>query len=138
MNLDYNAFATGAGHFILAFGIACLLLGVFKRLYQMSTPYNEAQLIAEGNIAAAIALGGAIIGFSLPLASALTETANPVEFTAWGLLAGVIQILASLVIRRFIVRDMAARIESGNVASAVYLAATAIGVGLLNAASMTY
>ena len=138
MNLDYNAFATGAGHFILAFGIACLLLGVFKRLYQMSTPYDEARLIKEGNTAAAIALGGAIIGFSLPLASALTETANPIEFTAWGLLAGVIQILASLVIRRFIVRDMAARIESGNIASGVYLAATAIGVGLLNAASMTY
>jgi putative membrane protein len=138
MNLDFNAFANGAGHFILAFGIACVLLAIFKRVYQISTPYDEAKLIGEGNVAAAIALGGAIIGFSLPLASALTETADPVEFTAWGLLAGVIQIVASLVVRRFIVRDMTARIESGNVASAVYLAATAIGVGLLNAASMTY
>jgi putative membrane protein len=115
MNLDFNAFASGAGHFILAFGIACLLLAIFKRVYQISTPYDESRLIGEGNTAAAIAL-----------------------FTAWGLLAGVIQILASLVVRRFIVRDMTARIESGNVASAVYLAATAIGVGLLNAASMTY
>lgn len=138
MNLDYDAFLRGAGHFILAFGIACLLLAIFKRLYQLSTPYDEARLIGEGNTAAAIALGGAIIGFSLPLASALTETADPVEFTAWGLLAGIIQILASLVVRKLVVRDMAARIESGNVASAVYLAATAIGVGLLNAASITY
>ena len=138
MYLNYDAFIRGAGHFILAFGIACLLLAVFKRLYQMSTPYDEARLIGEGNTAAAIALGGAIIGFSLPLASALTQTADPLEFTAWALLAGVIQIVASLVVRRFIVRDMTARIEGGNVASAVYLAATAIGVGLLNAASMTY
>ena len=138
MNLDYNAFARGAGHFILAFGIACLLLAIFKRIYQVSTPYDEARLIGEGNVAASVALGGAIIGFSLPLASALTQTANPLEFTVWAVLAGVIQIVASLVVRRFVVRDMVARIEGGNVASAVYLAATAIGVGLLNAASMTY
>lgn len=138
--MDYftRAFLYGAGHFVLAFGLACLLLAIFKRLYQISTPYNEARLIAEGNVAAAIALGGAIIGFALPLASALTETADPIEFVAWGVLAGVVQVLASLVVRRFVVRDMVARIEAGNVASGVYLAATSIGVGLLNAASMTY
>lgn len=138
MNLNFEAFATGAGHFLVAFGLAALFLAVFKRLYQMSTPYDEAKLIGEGNVAASIALGGAIIGFALPLASALTQTADFIEFAAWGLLAGVIQILSSLVVRRVIVRDMVERIEANNVASAVYLAATSIGVGLLNAASMTY
>lgn len=138
MNLNLDAFAYGAGHFILAFGLACLFLAVFKRLYQVSTPYDEARLIGEGNVAAAVALGGAIIGFALPLASALTQTADPVEFTLWAVLAGVIQIVASLVVRRLVVRDMAQRIEGGNVASGTYLAATSIGIGLLNAASMTY
>ena len=138
MNFDLNAFVTGAGHFILAFGLACLFLAVFKRVYQWSTPYDEATLIREGNIAASIALGGAIIGFALPLASSLTQTIDPLEFTVWALLAGVIQIVASLLVRRVIVRDMVERIEAGNVASAAYLAATAVGVGLLNAASMTY
>ena len=138
MNLNYDAFATGAGHFLLAFGLAALFLAVFKRVYQWSTPYDEARLIGQGNVAAAVALGGAIIGFALPLASALTQTIDPIEFAAWGLLAGVIQILASLLVRRVIVRDMVERIEANNVASAVYLAATSIGVGLLNAASMTY
>lgn len=138
MWLDYEGFVSGAGHFVIAFGIACVLLAIFKRVYQISTPYNERQLVAEGNVAAAVALGGAVIGFALPLASALTQTANPVEFAAWGILAGVIQIVASLIVRRFVVRDMSARIESGNVASGVYLAATSVAVGLLNAASMTY
>lgn len=145
MNLSYDAahylllsFAMAAGHFLLAFGLAALFLAVFKRVYQWSTPYDEAALIGQGNVAAAVALGGAIIGFALPLASALTQTVNPVEFAAWGLLAGVIQIVASLLVRRVIVRDMVERIEANNVASAVYLAATSIGVGLLNAASMTY
>jgi putative membrane protein len=133
-----DGFVYGAGHFVVAFGLACLLLAVFKRLYQISTPYDEARLIAAGNIAAAVALGGAIIGFALPLASALNVTADPIEFVMWAVLAGVVQILSSLIVRRFVVRDMAARIEAGNVASGIYQAATSIGVGLLNAASMTY
>ena len=138
MTLDFGYFLDGAVHFVVAFGLACILLATFKRLYQISTPYNERALIAAGNPAAAIALGGAIIGFALPLASALSVTADPVEFVAWGVLAGVIQIVASLVVRRFVVRDLVERIESGNIASAIYLAATSIGIGLLNAASMTY
>lgn len=138
MWLDYDTFLSGAGHFVVAFGIACILLAVFKRVYQISTPYDERQLVADGNVAAAVALGGAIIGFALPLASALTQTANPVEFAAWGILAGVIQIVAALVVRRFVVRDMRQRIEGGNVASGVYLASTSVAIGLLNAASMTY
>lgn len=138
MTLDFGYFLNGAIHFVIAFGIACLFLAVFKRLYQVSTPYDERALIAAGNPAAAIALGGAIIGFALPLASALNVTADPVEFTAWALLAGVIQIVAALVVRRFVVRDMVQRIEEGNIASAIYIAATSIGIGLLNAASMTY
>lgn len=138
MTLDFDYFLGGAIHFVIAFGMACLFLAVFKRLYQVSTPYDERALIAAGNPAAAIALGGAIIGFALPLASALTVTADPVEFAAWALLAGIIQILAAFVIRRVVVRDMVARIEEGNIASAIYNAATSIGVGLLNAASMTY
>ncbi|MGN5374917.1 DUF350 domain-containing protein [Sphingomonas hankookensis] len=135
---DVAYFVDGAVHFIVAFGLACLFLTVFKWLYQVSTPYDERALIAANNPAAAVALGGAIIGFALPLASALSVTVSVVEFTAWALLAGVIQIVAAFIIRRVIVRDMAQRIEGGNIASAIYSAATSIGVGLLNAASMTY
>ncbi|GAA4218567.1 DUF350 domain-containing protein [Sphingomonas endophytica] len=135
---DTTAFLFGAGHFLIAFAIACLFLAIFKWLYQVSTPYDERRLVAEGNMAAAITFGGAIVGFALPLASALEVTANPLEFVAWGVLAGVIQVVASLVVRRIVIRDLVARIETGNVASAVYMAATSIAVGLLNAACMSY
>jgi putative membrane protein len=138
VTLDLPAYLAGVGHFLLAFGLACVLLALFKAIYQKSTPYDERALVAEGNVAAALAFGGAIVGFALPLASALSETTDPVEFVAWAVLAGAIQVLASLVVRRVVVRDMARRLEEGNVASGVYAAATSISVGLLNAASMTY
>ncbi|KQT35398.1 hypothetical protein ASG29_02225 [Sphingomonas sp. Leaf412] len=138
MQFDSSVFLYGAGHFVVAFGLACILLAVFKRVYQWSTPYDERALLAAGNTAAAAALGGAIIGFALPLASALSVTADPVEFVAWGVLAGVVQVVASFVIRAFVVRDLVARIEGGNAATGLYVGATSIAVGLLNAASMTY
>lgn len=134
---DLEAFQTGALQFLLAFGVACLFTIAFKFIYQWTTPYEERKLIREGNVAAAVALGGALIGYALPVASALTQAHSLAEFAAWAVLAGVIQILVFLVVRRLVVADVGARIERGEVAVAIYLAAISISVGLLNAASMT-
>jgi putative membrane protein len=138
MNYNLDGFASGAGKFVIAFGLACLFIAVFKRLYQWTTPYDERALIGQGNAAAAITLGGAILGFALPVASALEQTGSIVEFALWAVMAGLIQIVASLVMRRFIVADARGQIEGGNTATAIYFAATSIAVGMLNAASMTY
>lgn len=135
---DWHLLAIGAGWFLLAFVLGCALLALFKRLYQWSTPYDEAKLVAEGNAAAATALGGAIIGFALPLASSIANTSSPMEFVIWAGIAGIIQILASLVLRRFVIPDLTRRIEAGNVATAIYLAATSVAVGMINAVSMSY
>lgn len=135
--LDVDAFQTGAIHFLVAFGAAGLFTVAFKYLYQWTTPYDERRLIREGNVAASVALGGALVGYALPLASALSQAASLPEFAAWAALAAVIQVVTFLIVRRLAVPDVAARIERGEVSIAVYLAAIAIAVGLLNAASMT-
>jgi putative membrane protein len=131
-------FIKGAGHFLLAFGLACIFLAVFKWIYQRATPHDESALIAGGNVAAAIILSGAVIGFALPVASALSQTGDIVEFAMWAALAGIIQIIAFLFMRRFAIKDLRARIEDGNIAVAIYLAAMSVSIGLINAASMTY
>ncbi len=137
MSYDWHGFVFGAQKFIIAFGLACLFLILFKRLYQAATPYDEKGLIAGGNVAAAITLGGAMLGFALPLSSALEVTGSALEFAVWAVLAGVIQIAAFIIMRRFILSDVKAKIEGGNIAVATYLAATSVSVGLLNAASMS-
>ena len=135
--LDWFAFQTGATAFLIAFAAAIVFFSAFKFVYQMVTPYSERDLIRQGNIAAAIALGGALIGYVLPLASALSQTVSLAEFAAWALLAGVIQILAFIVVSRVLYKALASRIEEGELAAGVYLASISIGVGLLNAACMT-
>ena len=134
---DWFAFQTGATAFIIAFVAAVAFFVAFKFIYQLVTPYHERDLIRQGNSAAAVALGGALIGYVLPLASALSHTVSLAEFAAWALLAGVIQIVSFIVVSRFVYKALAARIEAGEMAAGIYLASISIGVGLLNAACMT-
>ncbi len=135
---DTQAFVNGAIHFLIAIGLAAAFLVAFQFIYQMITPQDERKLIREGNVAAALPFAGAIIGFALPVSSALSQTDNMVEFAAWAALAGIVQIVAFLIVRALVVKDVHARIERGEVATGIYLAAVAIAVGLINAASMTY
>lgn len=138
MNLDFEAFQDGALAFLLYFGMAAIVMIVFKYLYQMVTPYNEMRLIKDGCVPAAITLSAAMLGFAIPLYKAISQAASPFEFLAWALLAGVLQIVAFLVVRALFVKDLGARIERGEVSVAIYLGAVSITVGLLNSASMTY
>jgi putative membrane protein len=135
--MDWFAFQTGATAFIIAFAAASAFFVAFKFIYQLITPYHESSLIREGNAAAAVSLGGALIGFVLPLASALSQTVSLIEFAAWATLAGVIQIVAFIVVSRLVYKGLAGRIEAGEMAAALYMASISIGVGLLNAACMT-
>lgn len=134
---DWFAFTNGAAAFVLAFAAAGVFTVAFKLIYQWVTPYHERDLIRAGNTAAAISLGGALIGYVLPLASALSHTVSLLEFAAWALLAGVIQILVFITMSRLAFRNVTSRIEAGENAAAIYLASISICVGLLNAACMT-
>jgi putative membrane protein len=134
---DFAEFQAGAIAFLIAFVVAGLFTALFKFVYQVVTPYKETELIKQGNLAATVALWGAVIGYILPLGSALSHTVSLVEFVAWALLSGVIQILAFLIVRHLAIHDVKARIEAGDLSAAVYLAGISLSVGLLNAACIT-
>ena len=50
-------------NFVAYFGASVLLLAAFLALYTLITPIREWQLIRQGNVAAAVSLVGAMIGF---------------------------------------------------------------------------
>jgi putative membrane protein len=134
---DPYAFGAGALNFALAFLAAGGFTLIFKAIYRWITPHDEGALIRAGNPAAAIALAGALLGYVIPLASALTHTVSLPEFVAWAALAGVIQIATFWIIRQVALRDISARIEKGEIASAIYVFAISVCVGILNAACMS-
>ena len=78
-----------------------------------------------------------MIGFAIPVAMSLSQAHSLAEFVAWAALAGIIQVVVFIIVRTLLVKDLAARIERGELSVAIYLASISIAVGLLNAASMT-
>jgi putative membrane protein len=123
--------------FLVYFALALVLLALFVVVYVRVTPYREFALIRQGNVAAAISLSGAILGFVMPLASAVAHSVNLVDMLAWSVVALVVQIIVYIVATRMLLHLREA-IEAGVVAPAVLLATLAVSVGLLNAACLTY
>ena len=100
-------------------------------------PHREIALIRANNASAAIALGGSLIGYTLPLSVAIYNAQSILDCIVWGLVALIVQILAYFVVR-LILPDLSRRIEAGEIAASILLAASSLAGGIVNAASMTY
>jgi putative membrane protein len=123
--------------FLAYFAVAIVLLALFLLVYLNVTPYHEVALIRAGNSAAAVSLSGALLGFAMPVANVIAHSDTLIDLAAWGVIAGVIQILAYLV-TRFTLPQLIQDIPSGRIAPAIFLAVVSLTVGLINAACMTY
>ena len=114
------------------FVTAIILMLAFLAIYVRITPYSELELIRAGNEAAAISLGGAVIGFALPIAVSVAVSHNLYAMIGWGVVASVVQLLAFVAARLALPR-LNESIPQGKLASGIFLASLAIGVGILNA-----
>ncbi|MBJ9975224.1 DUF350 domain-containing protein [Pseudomonas sp. S75] len=122
--------------FTLYIGLALLLFWLFQLVYTRLTPHREFALIRENNSAAAVALGGALIGFSLPASNIIAYSIGLLDVVIWVVIGAVVQLLA-FTLTSLVLKGLAARIAKGEMAAAIYAAAVAISVGLLNSACMT-
>ena len=113
------------------------LLAIFIAIYVRITPYREFALIREGNVAAAASLSGTILGFVIPLAYAVVQSANLVDMVLWGVIALLVQLVVFFCMTR-IVPGIARDIPAGRVAPGVLLGSLSFATGILNAACMTY
>ena len=124
------------------FGFVSYILGapvnfaLFQFIYTRITPHKEFELIRAGNVAAAIALGGAIIGFAIPASNVIAYSISILDFVVWAVIAAFVQLLAFLV-TSLVLKGASERIRKGEIAAGIYVAAVAISVGMLNAACMT-
>jgi len=132
--LDYLATLP---NFLLYLGTSVLLLTAFMAAYAMATPQHELPLIRRGNVSASIIFGGTLLGFALPLASAMAHSVNLLDLAIWGAIAGIVQGIASLILR-VLIRDLRAHVEADRVSVAITMASLKLAMGLLNAAAVVY
>ena len=126
----------GLDSFFLYFATALVAETIFVVLYMAVTPHNEAALIKAGNPAAALSFGGAVIGFTLPLTSAIAQNVSLPGTVVWAAVALVVQLAVFLLANLFL-RGLSRRIEQGDLAAGIMVAVASIASGMISAACMT-
>lgn len=136
--MDFTASASLAGlpAFLSYFGLGLVLLIIFAVVYVLATPHHEFALIKANKSAAALAFGGSLVGFCLPLRAAMGNSVSLIDFAIWGGIALLIQ-LAAFFALRLVIDELPQRIARNETATGGFVAAVAVAVGILNAASMS-
>lgn len=129
--------AAGIDDFLVYLLLGLVFLALFIAIYVRITPYKEIQLIRQGNTAAALSLSGAMLGFVMPLASAIEHSVALADMLLWAAVALVVQLLAYGAVR-LLIPSIAADIPAGKAAQGLFLGVLSLAAGLLSAAAMTY
>ena len=115
---------------------AAIMLGVFFAIYTWITPFDELALIHAGNGAAALSLSGALIGFSLTIASGIVHNGSFILFLAWSAGAMVVQIAVFAAASRML-HTVRREIEAGNIAMGGFMGTLSLVAGVINAACLS-
>ncbi|WAK04372.1 DUF350 domain-containing protein [Methylobacter sp. YRD-M1] len=117
-------------NFLLYYGNAILIFFIFIGIYTLITPYRELVEIRNNrNAAAAVALSGSMIGFSLPVVSLIAHSANLIDFFAWSTVSSVVQIVTFFLVA-IVFRGIQERIKDCDISIAVILASSSIFAGI--------
>jgi putative membrane protein len=127
----------GLPAFLLYFCTGLIAVVLYLFVYTRVTPHDEFKLICDNDPAAAIALGLSLLGFVIPVVSAIMHTANVIDCLIWSVIALIVQI-AVYYIAKIPVPNLSARIANGELAPAIWLGLASVAAGAINAASMVY
>jgi putative membrane protein len=131
---EIQAFAAGFPVFLAHAGVTVIILFAAAALYVLLTPHKEITLIREGNTAAAVSLGGVLLGLAIPLSASLRASTNLIEIGLWGAVTVVVQLLIFRLVD-MILRGLPKRIQEGEISAAALLVGAKIATALIIAAA---
>jgi len=127
----------GLPAFLAYFCVSLVAVVIYLLVYTWITRHDEFDLIRRNVPGAAVALGLSLLGFSLPVASAVAHAADIVDCIVWSIIALCVQLVAYFV-ARIPVPNLSKRIENGEMGAAIWLGLASVTAGVLSAASMTW
>lgn len=127
----------GLPAFLLYFCTGLIAVVLYLFVYTRVTRHDEFKLICDNHPAAAIALGLSLVGFVIPVVSAIMHTVNVIDCLIWSVIALVVQIAVYYIVK-IPVPNLSARIAAGELAPAIWLGLSSVAAGAINAASMVY
>lgn len=132
---EIQAFATGIPVALGDAGITLLILVLGAAIYALLTPHREIQLIRDGNSAAAMSLGGVLVGLAIPLSASLGASNSKLEIAIWGVMIIAVQLLVFRIID-VVLHGLPQRIQDGEISAATLLVGAKISSALILAAAM--
>ena len=127
----------GLPAFLLYFCVSTVAVIAFLWIYTRITAHDEFELLTKNVPGAAVSLGLSMLGFALPVASAVAHASDIIDCMIWSLIALCVQVIAYYV-ARIAVPNLSQRIATGDLAPAIWLGLASVTAGLLSAASMTW
>src|SRR5215471_14653135 len=128
---------SGLPLFLAYFCLSLIVVVGYLYVYMWITPHEEFELIRHNVPGAAVSLGLSLLGFAMPVASAVAHAANLVDCLIWSIIALIVQIIVYYLVR-IPVPDVSKRSASGELAPAIWLGLASVTGGLLSAASMAW
>jgi putative membrane protein len=133
---EIQAFATGFPVTLLHASVTVVILFTAAALYVMLTPHKEISLIRDSNTAAAVSLGGVLVGLAIPLAVSLKASTGLVDLALWGVAITLVQLLIFRVVD-LLLHGLPKRIQEGEMAAASLLVGAKLATALILAAAVS-
>ncbi len=106
----------GLPEFLAYLAMSIALVLVYVVVYSAVTPHNEFGLIRQNKSAAMVAFTGSLLGFVVPLSSAVSNSTSLGDCAVWGVVALAVQILAYFLLH-LPIDNLSGRIAEGQIAS---------------------
>lgn len=132
---EISAFDAAFPRFLMSTGMAGVMLLVASIAYVLLTPWKELALVREGNASAGVALGGAIAGLAIPIASTLASSVSLPELAIWGAIALLMQLITYRAVD-LMLRDIPGRLTRDEMGAAAVLTAAKLSTALILAAGL--
>lgn len=136
MNEAFLSLTAGLPIFMVHSFVSLVILIVGVAVYLRMTRHDEFALIRAGNTAAALSLGGAIIGLALPIAFSLAASLSLWDLVFWGVVALILQIVAFRIVD-LVMKDVSSRIEAGEMSVAILLVSVKLATAFINSAAIS-
>ncbi|MCF3630443.1 DUF350 domain-containing protein [Thalassospiraceae bacterium LMO-SO8] len=135
MQAVIESFLSGFPVLMLHSSVTLAMLAVAAVVYIRITPYDDIELIRDGNQAVAVSLSAALLGLALPLAFCMATSVNVWDIVVWGAVTLFLQLVAYRVVD-LLLRGLPQRIQNGEIGAATFLASVKLSTAAVNAAAV--
>lgn len=130
-------YLAGLPTFLTYLAIGGILMLSYIIVYNLLTPLDEWRLIQQSEPAAAVAFSGSLLGFVVPLSTAIKNAQSNLECVLWGIVVLIVQVLVFFAVRLFLPK-LSERICQGDMSAGMLLGVVSLSAGILVSASMTF